>query len=82
MWASCVSGCWEGQEGRSRTHSVSSGAALENLSKDPEQEYFADGMTEALITDLGKLSGLRVISRTSSMHYKGTRKTLPEMPAN
>jgi TolB-like protein len=52
---------------------------LEDLSKDPEQEYFADGMTEALITDLGKLGGLRVISRTSSMHYKGTRKTLPEI---
>jgi TolB-like protein/DNA-binding winged helix-turn-helix (wHTH) protein/Flp pilus assembly protein TadD len=52
---------------------------LENLSKDPEQEYFADGMTEALITDLGKISELRVISRTSSMHYKGTRKTLPEI---
>ncbi len=52
---------------------------LENLSGDPAQEYFADGMTEALITDLGKISELRVISRTSAMHYKGTRKTLPEI---
>jgi TolB-like protein/DNA-binding winged helix-turn-helix (wHTH) protein/Tfp pilus assembly protein PilF len=52
---------------------------LENLSHDPEQEYFADGMTEALITDLGKISALRVISRTSVMHYKGTAKTLPEI---
>jgi len=52
---------------------------LENLSRDPEQEYFADGMTEALITDLGKISALRVISRTSVMHYKGTAKTLPEI---
>ena len=52
---------------------------LENLSHDPEQEYFADGMTEALITDLGKISALRVISRTSVMHYKATAKTLPEI---
>jgi TolB-like protein/Tfp pilus assembly protein PilF len=52
---------------------------LENLSRDPEQEYFADGMTEALITDLAQISSLRVISRTSVMHYKGTRKTLPEI---
>src|SRR5437879_3497946 len=50
---------------------------LENLSKDPEQEYFADGMTEALITDLGKISALRVISRTSAMQYKGAHKALP-----
>jgi TolB-like protein/DNA-binding winged helix-turn-helix (wHTH) protein len=52
---------------------------LENLSRDPEQEYFADGMTEALITDLGKVSALRVISRTSVMQYKGTKKPLPEV---
>ena len=52
---------------------------LENLSRDSEQEYFAEGMTEALITDLGKVSALRVISRTSVMHYKGTAKTLPEI---
>jgi TolB-like protein/DNA-binding winged helix-turn-helix (wHTH) protein len=52
---------------------------LENLSGSPEQEYFADGMTEALITDLGKISALRVISRTSVMQYKGTKKPLPEI---
>jgi TolB-like protein/DNA-binding winged helix-turn-helix (wHTH) protein len=52
---------------------------LENVSGDPSQEYFADGMTELLTTDLGKIAGLRVISRTSAMHYKGTRKTLPEI---
>jgi TolB-like protein/DNA-binding winged helix-turn-helix (wHTH) protein/Tfp pilus assembly protein PilF len=52
---------------------------LENLSGDPEQEYFADGMTDELITNLGKISALRVISRTSAMHYKGTRKRLPEI---
>ena len=52
---------------------------LENLSGDKEQEYFADGMTEELITNLGKISALRVISRTSVMHYKGTKQTLPEI---
>jgi TolB-like protein len=50
---------------------------LENLSGDPEQEYFADGMTEALITSLAKISALRVVSRTTAMHYKGTRQPLP-----
>jgi TolB-like protein len=52
---------------------------LENLSGDPEQEYFADGMTEALITDLAKISALRVISRTSVMQYKGAHKSLPQI---
>ncbi len=52
---------------------------LENLSGDPQQEYFTDGMTDALISDLAKISALRVISRTSAMHYKGTRKSLPEI---
>ena len=52
---------------------------LENLSRDPEQEYFADGMTDELTTDLSKIDALRVISRTSAMHYKGTNKTLPEI---
>src|SRR5215469_6902804 len=52
---------------------------LENLSKDPEQEYFADGMTDALITDLAKIHALRVISRTSVMPYKGKRRPMPEI---
>jgi TolB-like protein/DNA-binding winged helix-turn-helix (wHTH) protein/Flp pilus assembly protein TadD len=52
---------------------------LENLSRDPEQEYFADGLTDALITDLGKVAGLRVISRTSVMQYKGAKKPLPQI---
>ena len=52
---------------------------LANLSRDPEQEYFVDGMTEALITDLAKIGALRVISRTSAMRFKGTDKPLPEI---
>jgi TolB-like protein/DNA-binding winged helix-turn-helix (wHTH) protein/Tfp pilus assembly protein PilF len=52
---------------------------LENLSHDPEQDYFADGMTDELITDLAKISALRVISRTSVMQYKGTKKPVPEI---
>jgi len=52
---------------------------LDNLSGDPSQEYFADGMTEQLITDLAKVGSLRVISRTSVMRYKGTKKSLPEI---
>ena len=52
---------------------------LENLSHDSEQEYFADGMTDALTTDLSKIGSLRVISRTSAMRYKRTSKSLPEI---
>jgi len=52
---------------------------LENLSRDPDQEYFADGMTDELITNLGKIGALRVISRTSVMRYKGTKKPLPQI---
>jgi TolB-like protein/Tfp pilus assembly protein PilF len=52
---------------------------LENLSHDPEQEYFSDGMTDALIADLSKIGALRVTSRTSSIRYKKTSKSLPEI---
>jgi len=52
---------------------------LENLSHDPQQEYFAEGLTEALITTLAKIGELRVISRTSAMLYKGVRKPLREI---
>jgi len=52
---------------------------LENLSGDPEQEYFVDGMTDALITDLSKIGALRVISRSSVMRYKGANKPPAEV---
>ena len=52
---------------------------LENLSGDPEQEYFADGLTDDLITNLGEIGTVRVISRTSVMQYKRTKKALPEI---
>jgi TolB-like protein/DNA-binding winged helix-turn-helix (wHTH) protein/thioredoxin-like negative regulator of GroEL len=52
---------------------------MENLSGDPGQEYFADGMTDALITSLAKLNSIRVISRTSIMRYKGACKSLPQI---
>lgn len=52
---------------------------LQNLSGDPQQEFFADGITEELIADLGQVGPLRVISRTSVMTYKNTKKTLPEI---
>lgn len=52
---------------------------LENLSGDPEQQYFADGMTDELITELAKIHSLRVISRNSIMQYKGKSKPLPQI---
>ena len=52
---------------------------LENLSGDPQQEFFADGMTEELINRLAQIRALRVTSRSSVMAFKGARKTVPEM---
>jgi serine/threonine protein kinase/tetratricopeptide (TPR) repeat protein len=52
---------------------------LRNVSRDPAQEYFADGMTESLISDLARVKALRVISRTSAMTYKGVDKPLPDI---
>jgi serine/threonine-protein kinase len=52
---------------------------LENLSGDPAQEYFSDGMTEELISCLAQVRALRIISRTSVMRYKGQHKTIPEI---
>ena len=52
---------------------------LQNLSGDPTQDYFADGMTEELITELSRIHSLKVVSHTSVMEYKGTRKHLPQI---
>src|SRR5882724_9499057 len=65
----------------SRQAKISSLAVLplQNLSGDPSQDYFADGMTEELIGLLSKIHGLRVISRTSAMHFKNSQLSLPEI---
>jgi TolB-like protein/DNA-binding winged helix-turn-helix (wHTH) protein/Tfp pilus assembly protein PilF len=67
--------------GNSRVVRIQSLAVLPltNLSGDPNQEYFSDGMTDALITGLAQLSSIKVISRTSIMRYKKTDKSLPEI---
>jgi len=52
---------------------------LENVTRDAAQEYFVDGLTEALISELARIEALRVISRTSAMKYKGVSKALPEI---
>ncbi len=69
--------------GRPRRTRVRSLAVLPltNLSSDPDQEYFAEGMTEALIADLAKISALKVTSRTSTQRYKGSGKSMPEIAA-
>ena len=66
---------------RNRPSNIRSLAVLPlvSLSADPSQDYFADGMTDELITDLGQISALRVISRTSVMTYKGGHKPLPQI---
>ena len=52
---------------------------LQNLSGDPSQDFFADAMTDELITEVSRIQALRVISHTSVMEYKGTRKHLPQI---
>jgi TolB-like protein/DNA-binding winged helix-turn-helix (wHTH) protein len=52
---------------------------LENLSRDPDQQYFADGLTDTLITDLAKTGGVRVTSRTSVIQYRGTKKSIKDI---
>ena len=76
-----VSSVWKRWLGRHSPPRIQSLAVLPlvNLSSDADQDFFTDGMTEELTTDLGKIGALRVISRTSSMQYKGTKKPLPEI---
>jgi serine/threonine protein kinase/tetratricopeptide (TPR) repeat protein len=52
---------------------------FENMSPDPDQEYFCDGMTEEIISDLSKVEAMRVISRSSAMSFKGSKRTAPEI---
>ena len=78
---------WRGSKPAERTSSGTAPAAirslavlpLENLSGDKEQDYFADGMTDALTTELAQIGSLRVISRTSAMHFKDSKETLPQI---
>ncbi|MFZ0759537.1 MAG: tetratricopeptide repeat protein [Candidatus Sulfotelmatobacter sp.] len=66
----------EAASGRIRSVAV---LPMQNLSNDPNQEYFVDGMTDELITDLAQIRELKVVSRTSVMQYKGTRIPLPQI---
>jgi TolB-like protein/DNA-binding winged helix-turn-helix (wHTH) protein/Flp pilus assembly protein TadD len=72
---------WRHFFGENAAQSIRSIAVLplQNLSGDPSQDYFADGMTEELITELARIESLRVISHTSVMDYKGTKKHLPQI---
>ena len=72
---------WEQQASRSGPGRIQSLAVLplQNFSGDLQKDYFADGMTDQLIADLSQISALRVISRTTMMQYKGTRKPLPQI---
>ncbi len=67
--------------GRSTTPRISALAVipLENLSRNPDEQYFADGLTDALITDLAKMNGARITSRTSVIQYRGTKKSIKEI---
>ncbi len=74
-------GIWQRITGNEQESVIRSIAVLpfDNLSEDPEQEFFADGMTDELIMNLAKVEALEVISRTSAMVYKGSDKPLPEI---
>jgi TolB-like protein/DNA-binding winged helix-turn-helix (wHTH) protein/Flp pilus assembly protein TadD len=77
-----ASATWQWRETRAiAARPISSLAVLplDNLSGERQQDYFADGMTDEVITELGKLGALRVISRTSAMQYKGARKPLGQI---
>ncbi|MCX6564202.1 MAG: protein kinase [Candidatus Aminicenantes bacterium] len=81
LFALNIGGIRDFLTGRARTPQVQSLAVLplENLSGDPAQDYFAEGITDALINELGQISTLQVKSRTSVMQYKKTEKSLPQI---
>jgi TolB-like protein/Flp pilus assembly protein TadD len=72
---------WQARHGKTGVPALRSIAVLplQNLSGDPSQEYFADGMTEELITELSRIKALKVVSHTSVMEYKNTKKHLPQI---
>jgi TolB-like protein/DNA-binding winged helix-turn-helix (wHTH) protein len=76
-----VTASWERLRLRAAPEQIRSLAVLpfENLTGDPEQDYFADGMTDALTTDLAQIRALRVISRTSAMQHKSPKKSRPQI---
>jgi len=80
LWVD-VAGLRERMAGRTPNARIQSLAVLPliNLSGNPEQDYFADGMTEELISQLAQISALKVISRASVMHYKGTKESSPQI---
>jgi eukaryotic-like serine/threonine-protein kinase len=81
FWWIFGAGLRDRQSGHARAGAIQTVAVLplENLSRDAGQDYFVDGMTEALIADLGAVGSLRVTSRTSVMQYKGTKRFLPDI---
>ncbi len=81
LFSSELSDLWNQKSGTEKPPQIRSLAVLPlvNLSGDPEQNYFVDGLHEALVTDLSKISSLKVISRQSSMRYKASTKLVPEI---
>lgn len=78
--AAAAIGSWRWMPSHRSVHSVAV-LPFENLSTDPGQDYFVDGMTDALITDLAKINALNVISRTTAMHYKGVHQPIGKLGA-
>ena len=76
--ASVAGGIWQARLRPTKIESLAV-LPLENLSGNPDKEYFADGMTEALLTELSKIKSFKVVSRTTVMPYKGTRKPLSQV---
>ena len=78
VWALYRRGTTEGAGGASTIRAIAV-LPLEDLSREHDQEYLADAITEALITDLSQIRALRVIARTSVMRYKGAKRPLPDI---